>query len=37
VDPSLVGYAEKQGLIVLGFGQDIMDVLNSPGFAPRTF
>jgi hypothetical protein len=37
VDASLVAYAEKQGLIVLGFGQDVMDVLNSPGFAPKTF
>jgi len=37
VDESLVRYAEKQGLIVLGFGEDVMDVLNSPGFEPREF
>jgi len=37
VDASLVKNAEKRGLIVLGFGEDVMDVLNSPGFVPRTF
>jgi hypothetical protein len=28
---------KKRGLIVLGFGQDVMEVLNSPGFAPKSF
>lgn len=37
VDDSLRRYAEKQGLIVLGFGQNVMDVLNSPGFVPKAF
>lgn len=37
VDDSLRRYAEKQGLIVLGFGENVMDVLNSPGFVPKTF
>jgi hypothetical protein len=37
VDPSLVRFAERQGLIVLGFGEDVMDVLNSPEFTPREF
>lgn len=37
VDESLVRAAEKQGLVVLGFGQDVMDVLNAPGFVPRSF
>jgi hypothetical protein len=37
VDPSLVTYGERLGLIVLGFGEDVMDVLNSPGFEPRRF
>jgi hypothetical protein len=37
VDPSLVRHAERAGLIVLGFGNDLMDVLNSPGFVPREF
>lgn len=37
VDESVVRYGEKQGLIVLGFGEDVMEVLNSPGFVPRVF
>ncbi len=35
VDESLVRYSEKQGLVVLGFGEDVMDVLNSPDFTPK--
>lgn len=37
VDPSVVRFAERQGLIVLGFGEDLMGVLNSPEFTPRAF
>lgn len=37
VDASLVRFGEKQGLIVLGFGEDVMEVLNSPEFAPKEF
>lgn len=37
VDDSLVRYSERQGLVVLGFGQDVMDVLNSPDFTPKTW
>jgi hypothetical protein len=37
VDPSLVRYGERQGLIVLGFGEDLMDVLNTPGFTPQSY
>lgn len=37
VDPSLVRYGEREGLIVLGSGEHIMDVLNSPGFTPKVF
>ncbi len=37
VDESVVRYGEKQGLIVLGCGEDVMEVLNSPGFVPRAF
>ena len=37
VDESVVRYGEKQGLIVLGFGEDVMEVLNSPDFVPRVF
>ncbi len=35
VDESLVRYGERQGLVVLGFGQDVMDVLNSDTFQPK--
>ncbi len=37
VDASLVRHCERQGLIILGFGEDLMDVLNSEAFAPREF
>jgi hypothetical protein len=37
VDSSLVQYAEKQGLVILGFGQDVMDVLNFPDFIPHSW
>jgi hypothetical protein len=37
VDPSVVTFAERRGLIVLGTGEDLMEVLNSPGFVPRTY
>jgi len=37
VDESLVRHGERQGLIILGFGEDVMDVLNTPGFVPREF
>jgi len=37
VEPGLVRYGERLGLIVLGFGEDVMSVLNSPEFTPRTF
>jgi len=37
VDESLMRYGERHGLIVLGFGTDVMQVLNSPGFVPKTF
>jgi len=37
VDESVVRFGEKQGLIVLGFGEDVMEVLNTPGFIPRAF
>ncbi len=35
VDDNLVRYGERLGLIVLGFGEDVMDVLNSDGFQPK--
>lgn len=37
VDPSVVRFGERQGLIVLGFVEDVMEVLNSPEFSPRAF
>ncbi|MBS1253236.1 MAG: hypothetical protein MAG451_02285 [Anaerolineales bacterium] len=37
VDESLVRYGERLGLIVLGFGEDVMEVLNTPGFKPKSF
>jgi len=37
VDKRLVKNGEKQGIIVLEFGQDVMEVLNSKGFSPKTF
>jgi len=37
VDDSLVRYGERLGLIVLGFGEDVMEVLNTPEFRPKSF
>ena len=37
VDPSLVTHGKRAGLIVLGFGDDVMQVLNSAGFKPKVF
>jgi len=37
VDDSIVRFGERSGLIVLGFGEDVMDVLNQPGFVPKEF
>lgn len=37
VDESLVRFAERNGLIILSFGDEGMDLRNSEGFAPRTF
>jgi hypothetical protein len=37
VDDGIVRAGEAAGLVVLGFGEDVMDVLNSPGFVPREF
>ncbi|MEK7439534.1 MAG: hypothetical protein AABZ78_01935 [Chloroflexota bacterium] len=37
VDESLVRYGEKNGLIVLGTGEELMEILNSPGFKPQEF
>ncbi|MBI4772098.1 MAG: hypothetical protein HY784_17200 [Chloroflexi bacterium] len=37
VDRSLAQYGERAGLIVPGMGEELLDVLNSPGFIPREF
>jgi len=37
VNKQQVKDGEKRGIIVLGFGQDVMEVLNSKGFSPRIF
>jgi hypothetical protein len=37
VDESVVRYGQKQGVLILGFGEDLMDVLNEPGFVPKRF
>lgn len=37
IDETLVRYAERQGLVVLGFGEDVMDILNSAEFVPKTW
>ena len=37
VPPSVVAFAEKLGLVVLGSADDLMEVLNSPGFIPKTY
>ncbi len=37
VDPSLTRYGERQGLVMLGATDGIMEVLNSPEFTPREF
>jgi len=37
VDESLVLRGERLGLIVLGFGEDVMDVLNDPDFVPTEY
>jgi len=37
VEPSVVAFAEKLGLIVLGTGDDLMEVLNSSSFTPKIY
>ncbi|MDY6993376.1 MAG: hypothetical protein SVR94_12360 [Pseudomonadota bacterium] len=37
VDTGQLQDGENRGLIVLGFGEDVMDVLNSADFVPKTF
>jgi hypothetical protein len=37
LDPTLIRYIERQGIIVMGLGDDLMDAKNSPGFRPTEF
>jgi hypothetical protein len=37
LDPTLIRYIERQGIIVMGLGDDLMDAKNSPGFRPAEF
>ncbi|MEE4379896.1 MAG: hypothetical protein V2J55_20605 [Candidatus Competibacteraceae bacterium] len=35
IDPSVLTFAERQGLLVLGVGDQLMEVKNSAGFVPK--
>jgi hypothetical protein len=35
VEESVLTYAERQGLVVLGVGDELMEVKNRPGFTPK--
>ncbi|MBI3814087.1 MAG: hypothetical protein HY279_06435 [Nitrospinae bacterium] len=37
IDESVIRYAEKNGLLVLGIGEEIMEILNSQEFEPVRF
>jgi hypothetical protein len=37
VDESLVKYASREGILILAVGDELMDVMNEPGFKPREF
>jgi len=37
IDPTITFYGERQGLIMLGVIDGLLQVLNQSGFAPRTF
>jgi len=37
VDEAVVRYGERQGLLMLGMRDDLMEVLNTPGFTPTAF
>lgn len=35
VDQSVLNYAERRGLVVLGVGNELMEIKNHPGFVPQ--
>jgi hypothetical protein len=37
VDPSLITHGERQGLIMMGIVEGLLQILNSPGFDPSRF
>ena len=37
VDESLIKYASRKGIIVLAVGEELMDIVNEPGFKPAEF
>ena len=37
VDDSLVKYASREGVLILAVGNELMDVMNEPGFKPSEF
>jgi len=37
IDPSLVQYATRQGILALAVGDELMDVMNEPGFELKEF
>lgn len=37
VDDSLVKYASREGVLILAVGDELMDVMNEPGFKPTIF
>ncbi len=37
VDDSLVKYASREGILIFAVGDELMDVMNEPGFKPAEF
>ena len=36
-DDSLISFATRKGIIILAVGEELMDVMNEPGFKPEEF
>jgi hypothetical protein len=36
-DESLIKYASREGILILAVGEELMDVMNEPGFKPAEF
>lgn len=37
VPDNLIPFSERQGILIIGFGRENLELLNHPGFAPKTF